>query len=185
MKSKRFCSFLVLLMISLAVSFGGCSREVQQRQAFTSFLQKEVIPRNSGILIPNKAVRKKFGIYATHYDVIVEYNKVMLEKILRPMEKLQREYQDTVKPEASVEERRSAIIKYREALQAIEATLDKELATTESEVAKLDQPEELKNVYTMAVDKHVRLPAKAFKAMIPATEKMMSKNLIPSRANLI
>jgi len=175
--NKCFHSILVLWMISLVALLAGCSRELQERQVFINFLQKEVIPRNSDLLIPTKVMRKKLGIYVTHYDVIVEYNKAVLEKVLRPLEKLQREYQGAMKPEANVEERRNAIIKYRGALHSIEATLDKELATTESEVEKLNQPDELKEVYTQAVEKHVRIPAKALKAMIPATIKMMDKNL--------
>ena len=175
--NKHFYSVPALWVLCLAVLLAGCGRELQQRQAFISFLQKEVIPRNSGILVPTAAMRKKFGIYAAHYDVIVEYNKAILEKVGRPLEKLQREYQDAVKPEATVEERRKAIIKYRGALQSISTVLDKELAWTESEIAKLDQPVDLKSVYTQAVEKHIRIPAKALKAMIPATEEMMSKNL--------
>ena len=142
-----------------------------------SFLQKEVIPRNSGILVPTDTMRKKFGIYAMHYDIIVEYNRAVLEKVGKPLEKLQREYQDALKPEADVEERRKAIIKYREALKSIEEVLDKELTFTESEIAKLEQPDELRNIYTLAVEKHIRIPGKALKAMIPATEEMMNKNL--------
>jgi len=175
--NMRFRSILVLWMLGVVVLLAGCGRELQQRQAFISFLQKEVIPRNSGILIPTKAMRKKFGIYAAHYDVIIEYNKAILERIGRPLEKLQREYQEAMKPEANVEERKNAITKYREALQSIEAALDREVATTESEVAKLDQPDELKEVFLQAVEKHVRIPAQALKAMIPATGEMMSKNL--------
>jgi hypothetical protein len=175
--NKRFHSILLLWMIGFIVLFTGCSRELQQRQAFINFLQKEVIPRNSGILIPNKAMRNKFGVYVMHYDVIVEYNKTMLERVGKPLEKLQREYQDAMKPEATVEERRAAILKYRETLQSIEATLDKVLASTELEIAALDQPIDLKDIYTQAAEKHVRIPAKALKNMIPATEEMMNKYL--------
>jgi multidrug efflux pump subunit AcrB len=175
--NRRFHSILALWMLGFVVLLAGCGRELQQRQAFISFLQKEVIPRNSGILIPNKTMRNKFGIYAAHYDVIVEYNKTMLEQVGRPLEKLQREYQDAMKPEATVEERKAAINAYREALQSIEGTLDKILAATESEIAALEQPDELKDVYIQATEKHVRLPAKALKVMIPATEEMMIKNL--------
>ncbi|MCL1825646.1 MAG: DUF3053 family protein [Betaproteobacteria bacterium] len=175
--NKRFCSVLVLWMLGLVVLLAGCSKELQQRQTFIGFLQKEVIPRNSGLLIPTKAMRKKFGIYTAHYDVIVEYNKAMLEKVGRPLEKLQREYQDAVKPEANIGERRKAIITYRETLQPIKAALDTELAMTESKVEKLDQPDELKEIYSQAVEKHVRIPAKALKAMIPAIEAMMDKSL--------
>jgi cysteinyl-tRNA synthetase len=175
--NKRLHVILALWVLGFVVLLAGCSRELQQRQAFINFLQKEVIPRNSGILIPNRAMRDKFGIYATHYDVIVEYNKAMLERVGKPLEKLQREYQDAMKPEATVEERKAAIIKYREALQSVDATLDKVFATTESEIAALNQPDELKEVYSQAVEKHVRIPAMALKNMIPATEEMMNKNL--------
>jgi len=173
--NKHF--YTVPWILCLVVLLGGCGRELQQQQAFESFLQKEVIPRNSGILIPNMSTRKKLGVYALHYDVIVEYNKVVLEKVCKPLEKLQRDYQDAMKPEASVEERRKAIIEHRRAIRALEVALDKELAWTESEIAKLDQPDELRKVYTLAVEKHIRIPAKAFKAMVPANEKMMNKNL--------
>jgi len=175
--NKRFSFVAVCLVISLVASFAGCSRDVQQRQAFTSFLQKEVIPRNSGIYIPNTAMRKKFGIYATHYDLIVEHNKTMLERVGKPLEKLQREYQDAVKPEASAKERREAIIKYRDALQSIAENLDKVLAATEAEIAKLNQPDGLKEIYDQAVEKHIRAPARTLKAMIPAIAEMMGKNL--------
>ena len=173
--NNRFRS--ILWILAFAVLLAGCSRDLQQRQAFTGFLQKEVIPRNSGILIPTKAMRSKFGVYVTHYDLIVEYNKAMLETVGRPLEKLQREYQDALKPEANVEERKQAIIKYREALQTIGATLDKQLAVTESKLNALNQPDDLKVVYAQAVEKHVRIPARTLKAMIPAIEAMMNKNL--------
>ena len=175
--NKRFYFVAIFCGLCLVASFAGCSREVQQRQAFTRFLQKEVIPRNSGIYIPNTAMRKKLGIYATHYDVIVEHNKTMLERVGRPLEKLQREYQDAVKPEATTKERQAAIIKYRDALQAIAEDLDKVLAATESEIVKLKQPEGLKETYTQTVEKHIRAPARILKAMIPAIMEMMSKNL--------
>jgi len=175
--NKRFYSVSVLWMLCLVALLTGCGREAQQRQAFISFLQKEVIPRNSGILIPDRATRKKFGVYATHYDVIVESNRAILEKVGRPLERLQREYQDAMKPEANVEERRAAIIKFREALQSIEITLDNELATTGVEIEKLSQPDDLEGVFIKAVEKHIRTPSKSLKAMIPAIEKMMSKNL--------
>ncbi|MCL2643984.1 MAG: DUF3053 domain-containing protein [Betaproteobacteria bacterium] len=177
LKNIRFRSLFVLLMVGFAVLLFGCSRELQQRQAFVGFLQKEVIPRNSGIIIPTKAMRSKFGIYVTHYDLIVEYNKAMLDTVGRPLERLQREYQDAVKPEASVDERKQAIIKYREALQSIGDVLDKQLVATESRLATLEQPDDLKEVYSQAVEKHVRIPAKTLKAMIPAIEEMMNKNL--------
>jgi hypothetical protein len=175
--NNRFRSIFALCLVGFVVLFAGCSRELQQRQAFIKFLQKEVIPRNSGILIPNMAMRNKFGIYASHYDVIVEYNKAMLERVGSPLEKLQREYHDTMKPEATVQERRAIIIKYRETLQSIESSLDKVLAATESEFAVLDQPDDLKDVYSKATEKHVHIPAKALKAMILTTDEMMHKNL--------
>jgi len=175
--NNRFRSIFILWILGFAVLLVGCSRELQQRQAFISFLQKEVIPRNSGILIPTKAMRSKFGVYVTHYDVIVEYNKAMLETVGIPLKNLQDEYQVALKPEATVDERKQAIIKYREALQSIGAILDKQLATSEAKLKALDQPDDLKDVFTQAVEKHVRIPAKTLKAMIPATEEMMNKNL--------
>lgn len=175
--NKRFRFIFVLWVLGFVLLLPGCSRELQQQHAFISFLQKDVIPRNSGFIIPNSNMRKKFGVYAAHYSVIVEYNKTISEKVSKPLEKLQREYQETVKPESSVEERKEAIIKYREALQLIRETLDKEFAAVESKLATLNQPDEVKEVYLQAVEKHVRTPVKNLKILIPSIETMLNKNL--------
>ena len=173
---RRSHFLIVFCLLVLVALLSGCGREVQQRQALTSFLQKEVIPRNSGILVPTKAIRKKFGDYATHYDIIVNYNKAMLEQIGRPLEKSYREYAEAMKPEAGVKKRMEATVKYREQLLSFEIILGKELATAESQIAGLNQPEDLRVVYEQAVEKHVRIPARAFKLMIPAIIAMLNKN---------
>lgn len=174
---KRLFSTVVLWMLSFAILLAGCSREQQQQRDFINFLKKEVIPRNSGILVLTKAMRKKFGIYTEHYDVIVTYNKAVLEKVSKPLEKAQREYQEAVKPEASTEERKKAIIKFQGRLTAIETILDSELAKADSELAALEQPDILRDVYSQAVEKHIRIPAEAFKSMIPSIREMMDKNI--------
>ncbi|MDR2926309.1 MAG: DUF3053 family protein [Azoarcus sp.] len=175
--NKRFSSIAVLWMLCFAMLLVGCSREQQQQRDFINFLKKEVIPRNSGILVLTKAMRKKFGIYTSHYDVIVAYNKAVLEKVSKPLEKAQREYQEAVKPEASVGERKKAILIFQETLTKIEATLGSELAKADSELAALVQPDILKDVYNQAVEKHIRIPAEAFKSMIPEIREMMGKNI--------
>jgi len=175
--NKRFHSLLVLWMLGVAILLAGCGRELQQRQAFTIFLQKEVIPRNSSIIVPTKAMRKKFGEYAKHYDVIVDYNKAVTEKVRRPLDKLQGNFSDAMKPEAGVKERRDATVKYLEALKQFEQALDQELAVAEGKISVLKQPDEVDQVFMQAVEKHVRVPAKTLKAMIPATKEMLEKNL--------
>ncbi|MDR3213245.1 MAG: DUF3053 domain-containing protein [Azoarcus sp.] len=165
-------------MIGLAVLLTGCGRELQQRHAFIGFLQKEVIPRNSGLIIPTKTMRKKFGEYAVHYDVIVDFNTTMHEEVGRPLDKLQREFAEAMKPEAEVKERKAATIRYRKSLSEIAQKLDAELARTEERIAALQQPGDLEIVFTQAVDKHVRLPAHTLKTMIPATSEMLNKNLV-------
>jgi len=122
-------------------------------------------------------MRKKFGEYASHYDVIIDFNKSMQEKIVLPLDKLQREFSEAMRPEATVKARTTATTRYRQSLQQIEKTLDDELALAEGKIARLVQSNDLKAVYTQAVDKHVRFPAKALKAMIPATCELLDKNL--------
>lgn len=175
--NKRFRSVLVFCTLSLAVLLTGCNSESKQQIAFINFLQKDVIPRNSGFLIPNADTRKKFGVYAAHYSLIVEYNKILLERVSKPLEKLQREYQDAVKPETSAEERKEAIIEYREALQAIKKILDKEFASVESKIEALSQPDEVKGVYARAVEKHVHIPGQDLRDLIVSIEMMLNKNL--------
>jgi len=175
--NKRFRFIFVLWALGFAVLFTGCSRELQQQHAFISFLQKDVIPRNSGFLIPNSATRKKFGVYAAHYSLIVEYNKIILDKVVKPLEKSQREYQGAEKPETNAEERKEAIIKHREELKSIEEALDKEFAAVELKLAALEQPDEVKEVYVQAVEKHVRIPATGLKNLISSIELMLNKSL--------
>jgi hypothetical protein len=174
---KHFSSFLVLWMIGIVLLFTGCGRELQQRHAFSGFLQKEVIPRNSGLIIPSTSMRKKFGEYAAHYDVIVDFNNGMHEKVGRPLDKLQREFAVAMKPSAEINERKAATIEYMNALMEIETILDAELTRTEQRIASLQQPAELQAVFIQAVDKHVRLPAQTLKRMIPTTVEMLKKNL--------
>lgn len=175
--NKRFHSLIVLWMIAAALLLTGCGRELQQRHAFIGFLQKEVIPRNSGLLIPTKTMRKKFGEYAPHYDVIVDFNTTMHEKVSKPLDRLQRDFAEAMKPEAGVKERKAATTKYMTALAEIGQALDTELALAEEKIAALQQPNELKAVFTQAVDKHVRLPAHTLKSMVPVTNEMLKKNL--------
>jgi predicted RND superfamily exporter protein len=168
---------MVLWMLSIVVLLTGCGRELQQRQAFISFLQKEVIPRSSGIIVPNRSMRKKFGEYAAHYDVIVDFNNNMLENVCKPLDSLHNEYLLAMKPEASIKGRRPVIAKYRKELQQIETNLDKDLATAESQIESLKQSDDLKVVYTQVVDKHIRIPAQTLKFMIPETDEMLDKHL--------
>ncbi|MDR1063217.1 MAG: DUF3053 family protein [Azoarcus sp.] len=174
---KHFHSFLLLWMVGIVLLLTGCGRELQQRHAFVGFLQKEVIPRNSGLIIPTKAMRKKFGEYAAQYDVIVDFNNAMHEKVGRPLDKLQRGFAEAMKPEAGVNERKAATVEYMKTLAEIEKALDAELMRTEQRIAVFQQPAELQAVFTQAVDKHVRLPAQTLKLMIPATNEMLKKNL--------
>ncbi|MDR0563362.1 MAG: DUF3053 domain-containing protein [Azoarcus sp.] len=177
--NKHFRSIVILWAACFAflLAVTGCSREPQERQAFISFLQKEVIPRNSALPLPIRTVRKKFGVYAPQYDIIVNYNKATIEKIVKPLDKLQLEYADAMKPESNVKERRDATLKYRQALLPIAEIHDKELAIAESQIAALSQPEDLQSAYLRAVEKHVRIPAKVLKTMIPSTIEMLDKNL--------
>jgi len=177
MMNKHFRSLFVLWLVGVALTLTGCGRELQQRQAFISFLQKEVVPRNSSIIIPNKAMRKKFGEYAKHYDIIVDFNKAMTEKIGTPLSKLQDSYSDAMKPEATVKVRRQATVKYLEALDEMEKSLDQELASAEAKFSTLEQPAEVRAVYAQVIEKHVRTPAKALKTLLPATREMLDKNL--------
>ena len=175
---NKFRSIFVLWVLGFAILSTGCSRESQQQYAFINFLQKDVIPRNSGILIPNANTRKKIGSYSTHYSVIVEYNKDLLEKVSRPLEKAQREYQDAVKPETSIKDRKEAIFKYQEALKSIKEILDAEAASVELKFAGMTQPDEVKDVYNQAFEKLVRTPTIGLKTfLIPATEEVLNKNL--------
>lgn len=164
-------------MLGVTLLLAGCGRELQQRHAFVGFLQKEVIPRNSGLIIPTKTMRKKFGEYATHYDAIVDFNSAIHEKVGRPLDKLQRDYAEAMKPEADVKARKTATVKYMDSLAEIGETLDTELTRAEQRIAAFQQPPELQAVFTQAVDKHVRLPARTLKRMIPATNEMLKKNL--------
>jgi septal ring factor EnvC (AmiA/AmiB activator) len=174
---KHFHSFVALWMLGIVVLLAGCGRELQQRHAFIGFLQKEVIPRNSGLIIPTKTMRKKFGEYAVHYDAIVDFNNAMHEKVGRPLDKLQRDFAEAMKPEAEVNERKAATVQYMKSLAEIGKILDEEFSRAEERISAFQQPAELQAVYAQAVEKHVRLPAQALKLMIPATSEMLDKNL--------
>jgi hypothetical protein len=176
---KLFHSLLVAWIGATVLFSTGCDREPQQRQTFIDFLKKEVeSPRTNALEIPTPAMRKRYGLYAMYYDVIIDFNKTISTNVSKPIRRMYRECRTVLNsPEASVEERRAAIIKLRDALIQVEKSLDDELAIAEAKAAALNQPNNLKIVYFQVFDKYVRIPAREVKAILAPTNELLGKYL--------
>ncbi|MDR0717314.1 MAG: DUF3053 domain-containing protein [Azoarcus sp.] len=180
MANKRFHSFiapwLFFVFAGIAMLLAGCGRELQQRQAFIDFLQDEMAKQQTSIAVPTSTMRKRFGEYATHYDVVVDFNKAVAEHVGKPLNRLYRDSRVVLgNPEADAETRKRAILASRNMLQQLEKSLDNELSIAESRFSTFSQPNDLKAVYSRAFDKYVRLPAQEFKVIVPMMGEMLDK----------
>lgn len=177
--NRLFRGFVVLFgVVLVSAMLGGCGREVLQRQAFINFLQYDVLPRNTGLPLPPGSLRKKFGNYASDYDILVEFNNNFTKKIVKPMETLQQAYTTAMMPESPQSARREATVQYRNfIISQLSAMIEDELAATEAKIKLLNQPDDLKDVYTQTVNKYIRQPSRTLQEIIPAVADMLNRNL--------
>lgn len=161
-------AWLALFLIVPLLSAGCGDKEPEQRAAFSQFLQTRIIDKpGTRVPLPNEEEKKKFGEYASHYDIITNFHTGM-NKSSEPL--------DTVMQQTSVTRlgdlvaRRGDLEKARETMTQLRAAIDKEHADADATRAKLKQPDDLKKVYDAAYDRTVTQPAVAFKSIFPLTD---------------
>lgn len=158
---------LHLAIVLIAVALLGCGdKEAAQRKAFIEFLQSRIVAK-PGIHVPKLTADETaaFGDYAKHYAVIADFNSALDQQVSKPLHQAveagaPRSLEDAVG-------RRKDIATMLGGMTAINAALDRQLATADAAHAALKQPDDLKPVYDAAYDRDVTQPAKAFAEIFP------------------
>lgn len=166
--SLWFRSLFVCLFAGLVLT--GCgSDDTEQRKAFVTFLQNDVIAK-PGVQVPrpNAEQQKAFGDYAAQYAIITRFHDSMDASVAKPMQQvlanaMPRSIEDVVKRKAEIATVRSGFTKLREALDAT-------VATAEKERGALKQPDDVAPVYAAAYAKLVTAPAATFREVFPAMD---------------
>jgi hypothetical protein len=96
--------------------------------------------------------------------VIADFNAGLDEAVSKPME---RALEAAPRSLDQLVSKRSEIAEIKSGMGAIRSALDRQLAAAEEARAALKQPDDLKPVYTVAYDRDVTQPAKAFAEIFP------------------
>ncbi|MEZ2409105.1 DUF3053 family protein [Bosea sp. RCC_152_1] len=164
----RFESLFALLTVGLALA--GCSpNEADQRKAFVTYLQNEVLSqKGTRVPQPDAEKQKSFGDYAKAYAIITDFHGRMNESVAKPMqEALAKAMPRSI---AEVTERKADIATLRVGFARMKEALDQSAAKAEQEKAALKLADDLAPVYGAAYDKLVTKPVAVFREIFPTTD---------------
>jgi len=145
---RAFC--LVLLALS------GCDDEASERHAFIDVLQEHIVSRPGvHLMLMKPELAKTFGRYASHYQLILDFNEHFK---LQPIEQFAR-LKSQVSDLGDLVAHRGDLKTLRDAAPNLIATVEQRLAAADTAHAALQQPSDLKAVYDKAYDRLVTRPA--------------------------
>lgn len=164
--NRRVAGFAALILLAVGLAACGDS-EADQRKAFIKFLDD--INRRVGVhfLVPTEEDRVAFGDYMRQYTVILDFNKDM--KVIAD------DYQNGLKkmgigPNSQAQTldqmvaRRQDFPVMKEVTTKTMQAYEARLAKANAERGALQQPDDLKSVYTKAFDKLITAPVQAMLA---------------------
>ncbi|HVH81720.1 MAG TPA: DUF3053 family protein [Stellaceae bacterium] len=155
--------FALRVLCLIAVGLTGCSDEASERRAFIDFLQDHIVSRPGvHLMLMDEELAKSFGRYASHYQIILDFNSNLN---LTPFERaahLKNEISDLNDFAAHRGELRAL----EQALPEMIAVVDKKLETANAAHAALQQPPDLKEVYDKAFDRLVTRPGTLMQKML-------------------
>jgi hypothetical protein len=160
---------LVLRTLCLvALVLTGCEDEPAEREAFKNFLQSRIVDK-TGVHIPlmNDETAKSFGPYASHYQIILDFNSHLDLSALERAGRLKSEVSNL----ADLVAHRGELTALHEAMPGIIAQCESRLATVNAAHAALQQPSDLKAVYDKAFDRIVTRPGTLLMQMLPLLDK--------------
>ena len=166
---------LALRAVILALlSLSGCNGEPAQRQAFIDFLQQHIIWRPGvHVVLMNDDLKKSFGPYASHYQIILDFNSDLDLNGLEVAAKLKSEVGDLT----DLAQHRRQLEALRQAIPGMVATVDQRLAAANAARAALQQPPDLKTVYDQVFDRLVTRPGTLLARMFALLDKNLTAML--------
>jgi hypothetical protein len=165
---------LVGLALIAALGLAGCGdNEPAERKAFIAFLQTRILDR-PGVHVPKPtdADNKSFGPYAGHYKVITNFTADSeMEAIGKQM--MQAIQAGAPRSLQDVLSRQQDVQAIRESLAKMRVPLDQKFAAAEAARDALQQPDDLKAVFSAAFERNVGDPARAFRAALPVVDEAL------------
>jgi hypothetical protein len=162
--NRREAGFAALVLLAAGLTACGDS-EADQRKALIQFLQKYIVDK-SGAHVPRPTAEdtKSFGPYAEHYAVITDFN-AEIDKAMQGPYKISQ----TNAPRSIQEllDRRADVKAMAAAMSGVAVEMRKSLAEAGAKRAALQQPDDLKVVYSAAYERTVTGPGEGFLATIP------------------
>lgn len=150
---------LCLLLLVLT----GCDDEPTPRRAFIDFLQDHIVSRTGvHIALMNPELAKSFGPYASHYQIILDFNSHLDLAPLERVSHLKSEVSDL----SDLATHRGELKTLREAIPGMIGLVDAKLAAVDTARAALKQPPDLKEVYDKAFDRLVTRPGTLMRKML-------------------
>jgi hypothetical protein len=147
---------LVLRTLCLVVLvLTGCEDEPAERRAFIDFLQEHIVSRPGvHVVLMNPELAKSFGRYASHYQVILDFNAHF---DLAPLERVSH-LKSQISDLNDLVAHRGELRTLRQSIPEMVAAVDQKIATANAARAALQQPADLKEVYDKAFDRLVTRP---------------------------
>jgi hypothetical protein len=167
-----------LLMLALALPLAACGpSEPQQRQAFIAFLKDTLLARPGIHLpIPTEEMRQKWGPYTAHYTVIQDgYHAI--NGSVEAFYKDYHSFASGVIVFSTLIGKRAEVLRTRDAVAALPATLKTQLETTNAARAALSQPDDLKAVFDKAFERDVTKLAGLWLEAAPVLSKTLNSYL--------
>jgi len=154
---------LVLRAVLVLMVLTGCNDEPTQRRAFIDFLQQYIVARPGvHVMLMNETLAKSFGPYASHYQIILNFNSNLDLAPLERSSKLKGEIGDL----GDLANHRGDLKALRQATPEMIALCERKLANANAARAALQQPADLKEVYDKAFDRLVTKPGALLTEML-------------------
>jgi hypothetical protein len=146
----------------------GCDDESAERRTFIDFLRTRIIDR-TGVHIPlmNAETAKTFGPYASHYQIILDFNSGL---DLSPLERVA-SLKGRVRDLNDLVAHRAELKTLHEAIPGMIALCENKISAANAAHAALQQPGDLKAVYDKAFDRIVTRPGTLLLQMLGLLDK--------------
>jgi hypothetical protein len=170
---NRVAVFLSLGLLAFSLSACGSSEETE-RKAFIEFLQTRV-NNQAGLHLPKltDADKSKFGQYAAHYDLIVQYNDD-LGNIMKPAMEEASGLSGLNSP-SDVVNKRALINMVRTKMQEHRKQYEARAAKVNADRAALKQPDDLKPVYEAAFKHTVTDPSGLLTRVFASLDELLAQ----------
>lgn len=166
-------NYLALAGLAICLILIGCgNKEAKQREEFINILQAKIItPKGVNTPSLTDEERKKLGLYADHFQVMIDFHTAMdkrMDKMAELMEKISQ-----LKLSNDPRENLDSINQVKEMIGEMTTGLNEEFAKAQTNKEALRQPDDLKAVFDQAFEKSLARSVNAFNALMGQVDEAL------------